>query len=89
LVLELYNLPPGSISLLPLLGIDKHVLDFILREAPMSPDGDLVILPRKLVLGCHLKDPIGIHGKGDQNLRYSSFGMLNATENELTYEFVL
>ena len=55
----------------------------------MSPDGDLVILPRKLVLGCHLKDPIGIHGKGDQNLRYSSFGMLNATENELTYEFVL
>ena len=55
----------------------------------MSPYSDLVLLPRKLVLGRHVKDPIGIHGKGDQDLRYSSFGMLNATENEFTYEFVL
>jgi hypothetical protein len=55
----------------------------------MTPDGDLIFLPCELVLGRHVKDPIGIHGKGDQDLRYTSFGMLNAIENEFTYELVL
>lgn len=55
----------------------------------MTSDGDLVLLPSELVLGCHVKDPVGVHGKGDQDLRYSSLGILNAIENEFTNEFVL
>jgi hypothetical protein len=54
----------------------------------MAPDGDLVFLPCELVLGCHVKDPVGIQREGDQDLGYSSFGMLNATENEFSYQFV-
>ena len=89
LVLELHNLPAGGISLPPLLGIAKHFFDFILREAPVTPDGDLVLLPSELVLGGHVKDPVGIQREGDQDLGYSCFCMLKATENEFSYQFVL
>ena len=54
----------------------------------MTPDGDLVLLPSELVLGGHVEDPVGIQREGDQDLGYSSLCILDATENEFSYQFV-
>ena len=69
-------------------GILHHLLDFILAQARVGLDGDLVLLARALVLGAHVQDTVGVNVKGDFDLGHATRRRRNAFEVELAQQLV-
>ncbi|WVZ56476.1 hypothetical protein U9M48_006997 [Paspalum notatum var. saurae] len=73
-----------------LLGLLNHAFD-LLRAQParVISDGDLVLLPRRLVLRRHVHDAIGVDVKGDLNLWHASWRSLDPIQTKLAEQVVV
>ncbi|TVU47534.1 hypothetical protein EJB05_07138, partial [Eragrostis curvula] len=75
---------------LVLLGLLHHALDLLLAEpALVVGDGDLVLLPRRLVLRRHVEDAVGVDVERDVDLRHAARGGGDAGQLELAEQVVV
>ena len=69
-------------------GVFHHALDFIIGQAGVGLDGDLVFLAGSLVLGGYVEDAVGVDIEGDLDLRRAALCRRNVGQVELAQALV-